>query len=227
REVRARGTRGHRRPQPRVPLGEAARQGRGRDAAVRHPLPGGAGQRLRDLEPMGRARLADDAAGGPAGCGPLSPHRRGRVRRDRSGDPSPHRRPELIRASATECEPGGRPGMLIRRAPRFTANDVTDETLYWNRREWIAAAAATLALLPGEGVAAAPAGPPLKAARNEGLSLKEPTTKFDAATTYNNFYEFGVNKDDPARLAHTLRPRPWAVQVDGLVQKPKTFDVDE
>ena len=117
--------------------------------------------------------------------------------------------------------------MLIRWAPRFTSNDVTDETLYWNRREWIAAAAATLALLPGEGAAAAPAGPPLKAARNEGLSLKEPPTKFDAATTYNNFYEFGVNKDDPARLAHTLRPRPWAVQVDGLVHTPKTFDVDE
>jgi len=117
--------------------------------------------------------------------------------------------------------------MLIRRAPRFTSNDVTDETLYWNRREWIAAAAATLALRPGEGAAAAPADPPLKAARNEGLSLKEPPTKFDAATTYNNFYEFGVNKDDPARLAHTLRPRPWAVQVDGLVHTPKTFDVDE
>jgi sulfoxide reductase catalytic subunit YedY len=117
--------------------------------------------------------------------------------------------------------------MLIRRAPRFTSNDVTDETLYWNRREWIVAAAATLALLPGAGAAAEPAGPPLKAARNEGLSVKEPSTKFDAATTYNNFYEFGVNKDDPARLAHTLRPRPWAVQVDGLVHKPKTFDVDE
>jgi sulfoxide reductase catalytic subunit YedY len=117
--------------------------------------------------------------------------------------------------------------MLIRRAPRFTSNDVTDETLYWNRREWIVAAAATLALLPGEGAAAVPAGPPLKAERNEGLSVKEPPTKFDAATTYNNFYEFGVNKDDPARLAHTLRPRPWAVQVDGLVHKPKTFDVDE
>jgi methionine sulfoxide reductase catalytic subunit len=117
--------------------------------------------------------------------------------------------------------------MLIRRAPRFTSSDVTDETLYWNRREWIAAAAATLALLPSEGAAAVPAGPPLKAARNEGLSLKEPPTKFDAVTTYNNFYEFGVNKDDPARLAHTLRPRPWALQVDGLVHKPKTFDVDE
>jgi sulfoxide reductase catalytic subunit YedY len=117
--------------------------------------------------------------------------------------------------------------MLIRRAPRFTSNDVTDPRLYLSRREWIAGAAAALALAPGGAAAAAPQGSPLKAARNEALSLKEAPTKFEAAATYNNFYEFGVGKDDPARLAHTLRPRPWTVQVDGLVRKPKTFDVDE
>jgi len=49
----------------------------------------------------------------------------------------------------------------------------------------------------------------------------------DAATTYNNFYEFGTNKDDPARLAGSLKPRPWHVQVDGLCAKPKTFDIEE
>jgi sulfoxide reductase catalytic subunit YedY len=117
--------------------------------------------------------------------------------------------------------------MLIRRAPRFTSSDVTDERLYWSRREWIAGATAALALLPSEGTAVVPPGPPLQAARNEELSLREPPTKFEAATTYNNFYEFGVNKDDPSRLGHTLRPRPWTIHVDGLVHKPKTFDVDE
>jgi len=117
--------------------------------------------------------------------------------------------------------------MLIRRAPRFTSSDVTDETLYWSRREWIAGATAALALLPSEATAVVPPGPPLQAARNEELSLREPPTKFEAATTYNNFYEFGVNKDDPSRLGHTLRPRPWTIHVDGLVHKPKTFDVDE
>ena len=49
----------------------------------------------------------------------------------------------------------------------------------------------------------------------------------EAATTYNNFYEFGDNKDDPARLAASLKPRPWHVQVDGLCAKPKTFDIEE
>ena len=52
-------------------------------------------------------------------------------------------------------------------------------------------------------------------------------TKFEAATTYNNFYEFGVNKDDPAREAHRLKTRPWTVAVEGLVHKPKTYDIDD
>jgi sulfoxide reductase catalytic subunit YedY len=87
------------------------------------------------------------------------------------------------------------------------------------------------ALVLGAGIAdaqaAEPQGQPLKAARNDQLSSKETPTKFQDATTYNNFYEFGVNKDDPARLAGTLKPRPWTLKVDGLVAKGRTFDIDE
>src|SRR5512139_2053966 len=111
--------------------------------------------------------------------------------------------------------------MLIRRAPRFTAGEITEQRLYVSRRELMAGAVA-LALVPSPGQAATPKGQPLSATRNAALSLTESATKIDHATTYNNFYEFGVNKDDPSRLAHTLRPRPWTVQVDGLVHKPKT-----
>src|SRR4029450_6988311 len=100
--------------------------------------------------------------------------------------------------------------MLIRRAPRFTAGEITDPKLYLSRRELMAGAAA-LALAPSAGAAAAPKGEPLSGAGHAALSLTEPATKIDHATTYNNFYEFGVNKDDPARLAHTLRPTPWTV----------------
>ena len=119
--------------------------------------------------------------------------------------------------------------MLIRRAPRFAASEITDPKLYLSRRELIAGAAAALVLSPGPGMAAAPAPTlqSLAAARNHAVSSSEAPTKFEAATTYNNFYEFGVNKDDPSRLGHTLRPRPWTVQVDGFVGKPKTFDIDE
>jgi sulfoxide reductase catalytic subunit YedY len=118
--------------------------------------------------------------------------------------------------------------MLIRRAPRFRSSEITPERVYLDRREFMTGAGA---LLIGAGMAdaeaAQPPGQPLKAARNEPFSVKEPPTKFESATTYNNFYEFGVNKEDPARLAGTLKPRPWTVKVDGLVAKPKTFDVDE
>jgi methionine sulfoxide reductase catalytic subunit len=120
--------------------------------------------------------------------------------------------------------------MLIRHAPRFRWSEITPERLYLDRRAFMAAAGAlTLgaALPEAEGQAPAPPGQPLKAARNEALSVKEPATKFESATTYNNFYEFGVNKEDPARLAGSLKTRPWTVKVDGLVAKPKTFDVDE
>src|SRR5262245_43481774 len=113
---------------------------------------------------------------------------------------------------------------------RFRWSDVTPERLYPDRRAFMAGAGALLVaagVTDAEAVTPAPQGQPLKATRNEAFSSKDTPTKFQDATTYNNFYEFGVNKDDPARLAGTLKPRPWSVKVDGLVAKPKTFDIDE
>ena len=117
--------------------------------------------------------------------------------------------------------------MLIRRAPDITSSEITDFQVYLNRRSFLLGAAA-LALAPsGAAAAAAPAGPPLKAPRNQTFTVADPPTDLESITTYNNFYEFGVNKEDPARLAHLLKPRPWAVLVDGHVARPKTYDVDE
>jgi len=117
--------------------------------------------------------------------------------------------------------------MLIRRASDIKSSEITPLQLYLNRRSFLVGAAA-LALTPsGPAGAAPPAGQPLKGERNQAFSVEDPTTKFESVTTYNNFYEFGTNKDDPARLAHMLKPRPWAVQVDGLVARPKRYDVDE
>jgi sulfoxide reductase catalytic subunit YedY len=116
--------------------------------------------------------------------------------------------------------------MLIRRPERFTGSEITDEKLYLDRRRFIVAGVAATLVGCEAGEAANPPAP-LPARRNDAVSLKEPPTKYESATTYNNFYEFGVNKDDPARLAHTLKPRPWSVQVDGLVHKPRTFDIED
>jgi sulfoxide reductase catalytic subunit YedY len=55
----------------------------------------------------------------------------------------------------------------------------------------------------------------------------ENQTPFNKATNYNNFYEFGVEKDQPAKNAHTLQTRPWTVQVTGLVKKPLTLNIDD
>src|SRR4030042_3864941 len=91
--------------------------------------------------------------------------------------------------------------------------------------------AAALALAPSVASAGAPAGPatgqPLQTTKNEKFSITEKPTSFKEATTYNNFYEFGVNKEDPVRYAHMLKPRPWSIQVDGLVHKPKQYDIED
>ncbi|MDZ7894825.1 MAG: protein-methionine-sulfoxide reductase catalytic subunit MsrP [Sphingobium sp.] len=102
--------------------------------------------------------------------------------------------------------------------------DVTDERLYFDRRGLIGAVAAS-ALLPMQARAAAGAdGTPLRVRRTRDLS--DGLTSYDAVTHYNNFYEFGTDKEQPARTAGTLRTRPWTVRVDGLVGKPRTFDID-
>ena len=120
--------------------------------------------------------------------------------------------------------------MLIRRAPHIRSSEITDETVYLSRRAFMAGVAA-LTLMPGEAEAYAPPPvdklAPLKATPNPAYKLADAPTKIEAATTYNNFYEFGVDKEDPSRNAGTLKPRPWSVVVEGLVQKPKTFDIEE
>ncbi|UCD23146.1 MAG: protein-methionine-sulfoxide reductase catalytic subunit MsrP [Gemmatimonadota bacterium] len=106
--------------------------------------------------------------------------------------------------------------MLIRSAPDIRSSEITDESLYWNRRKFIGASAgAALAALM-------PVAPSVRPKRQD-----EKLTSYDDVTGYNNFYEFGVAKDDPKRNAHTLRTRPWTVAVEGEVHKPKVFDIDE
>lgn len=57
--------------------------------------------------------------------------------------------------------------------------------------------------------------------------LGEPLNSWSDITTYNNFYEFGIGKDDPARNAHTLRTRPWSVTIEGEVERPGLYDLDD
>ncbi len=117
--------------------------------------------------------------------------------------------------------------MLIRRASGIKSFEITDPRVYADRRSFMIGAAA-LTLAPSRAAAAGPpAGQPLAAPRNKAFVVDDPPTKFESVTTYNNFYEFGPGKDEPARLARTFRSRPWTVEVSGHVMRPKTYDIDE
>ena len=99
--------------------------------------------------------------------------------------------------------------MLIRQPPEIPAREITDEALYLSRREWLAATTFRAS--------------PLAA----WVRQEDKPTPYDVVTTYNNFYEFGTGKDDPAQNAHTLKSRPWSVTVEGLAKRTGTFDVDD
>src|SRR5687767_2489726 len=124
--------------------------------------------------------------------------------------------------------------MLIRNAPDLRDSDITPRAVYLRRREFIqgaALAAAGLVAAPFAGCAEAQTQgpgklPKLANVRRSPLSTTERLNDYDDITTYNNFYEFGTDKDEPARNAGTLKPRPWSIAVDGLVNKPGTYDVD-
>jgi sulfoxide reductase catalytic subunit YedY len=121
---------------------------------------------------------------------------------------------------------------MARWKPDVPESEATPETLYLRRRDFLrlgAAGAIGAAPSPFGAVASddAPTGPSLPAASRVDLAGGEAPTPWKAVTTYNNFYEFGSGKDDPARLAGTLRTRPWTVSVEGEVKRPRVLDVDE
>jgi sulfoxide reductase catalytic subunit YedY len=127
--------------------------------------------------------------------------------------------------------------MLIRTKAEIPSSEITPRETYMNRRAFMARAAtagvaAGAAAVAGEGWSRVMRPRNVEAAEKltlvgSPLSLTgEAPTAYEYITHYNNFYEFGVNKDDPARYAGTLKTRPWTVQVEGLVKQKKTFDID-
>jgi len=113
--------------------------------------------------------------------------------------------------------------VLIRSAPDLRDRDVTDKALYLRRREFIAAGAGAAATL-GLGLQPAMAGAVVGA--KSRFSTTEKATSKNDITSYNNYYEFGVDKSEPAENAGRLKTRPWTVVVDGACGKPQRFDID-
>lgn len=117
-----------------------------------------------------------------------------------------------------------------RRPPEPPSNEITPQALYVQRREFLALGAAGALGIAGLGRSAHAAEAPVLAkltnVQPSEYAVDEKLTSLSSVTHYNNFYEFGTDKGDPADNAHTLRTRPWAVQFEGAIKKPQTIDVD-
>ena len=114
--------------------------------------------------------------------------------------------------------------MLIRKPADLRYSDVTPKNVYVNRRRFLAAGSAIV----GAWALPTPAGATMRLNNvvKSTYKVDEKITPKEDITSYNNYYEFGTGKDEPSRYANTLRPSPWQVQVGGLVDKPKTYDLD-
>jgi methionine sulfoxide reductase catalytic subunit len=118
------------------------------------------------------------------------------------------------------------------------SSEITPAALYRGRRELLKALAAgiagpTLAAWGSREAFAEVARPgklaPLAATRSSvpGATTMEKVTDYKDATSYNNFYEFGTDKEDPAHNAHTLKTSPWTVEVEGLVKRPARYALED
>jgi sulfoxide reductase catalytic subunit YedY len=116
--------------------------------------------------------------------------------------------------------------------PTIQASDITPKSIFERRRSLIQLAAAGgmgMALAPWfsrEAFANNPDAVKFKNVIESPYSTKETLSEYKEVTTYNNFYEFGLDKADPARRAGSLKTSPWTVTIDGLVKKPMTIDID-
>ena len=119
--------------------------------------------------------------------------------------------------------------MLVRRADEIRSSEITPEKLYNNRRQFLKyagsaiGASALVSLLPGHLQAA----PQQAALRPSKYDTSEKINSYADVTTYNNYYEFGTDKADPARNSRAFATTPWTVEVTGMVQKPAKYALDD
>src|SRR5438552_4061105 len=125
--------------------------------------------------------------------------------------------------------------MLIRKAPDLTYADVTPKSVYLDRRRFLRA----MGIVGATAVAgkslfdlALPPQVAFAATKFTGLakspfSTSEKQNTYEDVTHYNNFYEFGTDKSDPAKNSQKFQTSPWTVSVEGEVKKPRKFSMDE
>jgi sulfoxide reductase catalytic subunit YedY len=113
--------------------------------------------------------------------------------------------------------------MLIKKGGGIPYSEITPKATYLDRRSFLAGIPA--AFLAARTLSAA--GAKLAGVRKSPLSTTEKENSYEDVTHYNNFYEFGTQKDEPAKNAQKFQTSPWSVSVEGLVDKPRKFSMDE
>lgn len=121
--------------------------------------------------------------------------------------------------------------MLIRKPPDIHASQITPESVYLERRRLLAGALAGGAIAAAGAAARAADAPPggatLEFRPNPRYTVADKPNSFEEATHYNNFYEFGTDKTDPAARCGAFHPRPWSVQIAGEAQRTGTFTLED
>jgi len=116
--------------------------------------------------------------------------------------------------------------MLIRSPDTILPSEITPPEIYRERRRFMQGMGALATGAALGGMPDARAGVKLAGVRSSAYRLEDDKTPYKDVTTYNNFYEFGVDKSDPAEHSGSLRTRPWTVTLEGAVRQPKTYDID-
>ena len=121
--------------------------------------------------------------------------------------------------------------MLIKKADDIRPSEITPENVYLNRRKFLAGlgltgAAAAIAIEEAARPARAATGEQIPGIVKSPFSTTEKVTPMKDVTHYNNYYEFSVEKEEPAQLAEKFKARPWTVTIDGAVSKKQVLDVD-
>ena len=124
--------------------------------------------------------------------------------------------------------------MLIQRPNNIAPSEITPKQVWLDRRRFLqgsaTAAATAAASLTGSGLLLSPAARAaarLETVKNERYSTDEELTDKEAVTSYNNFYEFGTGKSDPARYSGNFTTKPWSVTIDGECEKPGAYSLED
>jgi len=125
--------------------------------------------------------------------------------------------------------------MLIGKKSDITPSEITPQSVYQDRRQFIkaagfgllATAAAGYGLLPQHAWAAAEQRKKITGYAKTAYGADEKPTPYDDVTTYNNYYEFGTSKSDPEEHSKLFKPTPWSVAIEGEVKNPRTVNLED